>query len=71
MVECFFTKYVVVGSNPLAVTLTSDITPVLNKEFLDIKANTWCRFTPKRVCDMVRKLSQIKQGHGYDDLIIS
>ena len=43
----------VVGSNPVAVTLTSDIAPFLSKEFLDIQATIECRFTLKHVCDMI------------------
>ena len=35
--ECSFTNEVVVGSNPVAVTYISDITPVSSKEFLDIQ----------------------------------
>ena len=42
------------GSNPVAVTQTSDIAPVSGKEFLDIQATKECRFTLKRVCDMIR-----------------
>ena len=48
------TKSVVVGSNPVAVLYTSDITCVLSKEFLDSHATTECRFTLKCVCDMIR-----------------
>ena len=39
MVECSFTNYVVVGSNPVAVTKTSDMAQALRKKFLDIQAN--------------------------------
>ena len=39
----------VVSSNPFAATLTSDIAPVLSKEFLDIQATIECRFTLKSV----------------------
>ena len=38
----------VVGSNPVAVTLLSDIRPVSSKEFFHIQASTECRFTLKR-----------------------
>ena len=30
-----------------------DIVPVLSKEFLDVQATLECRFTLKRVCDMI------------------
>ena len=52
MVECSFTNQVVVSSSPVSVTQTSDITPVLSKEFLDLQATTECRFTLKLVRDM-------------------
>ena len=54
MVECSFTNYVVTGSNPVAVTETSDIAFVSSKEFLVIQATTKCRFTLKRPRDMIR-----------------
>ena len=41
------------GSSPVAVTLTSDIAPVSSKEFHDIQATIECRFTLKRVRDMI------------------
>ena len=44
----------VVGSNPVAVTSTSDIASVSSKEFLHIHATTECRFTLKCVCDMIK-----------------
>ena len=47
----------VVGSSPIAAT--SDIVPVLSKEFLDIQANTECGITLKRVRDMIRTYSQL------------
>ena len=40
------------------VTLTSDIAPVSSKEFLDIHATMKCRFTLKRVRNMMRTYSQ-------------
>ena len=49
----------VVGSNPVVVTETSDIAAVLNKEFLDIHATAECRFTLKRIWDMIRTHSQM------------
>ena len=53
MAECSFTNLVVVGSNPIAVTYTLDIAPVLSKDFLDILANIECKFTLKRIRDMI------------------
>ena len=38
---------------------TSDIAPVLSKEFLDIQANIECGFTLKRICDMITTYSQM------------
>ena len=58
MVEYFFTKQVVVGSIHVAVTQTSDITPALSNESLDIQANIECRFTLKRVRVMIRTYRQ-------------
>ena len=45
----------VVCSSPVAVTQTSDIVPVLSKEFLDIQTTMECGFTLKRVRDMTRE----------------
>ena len=53
MLECSFTNQVVVGSNLVAVTQTSDIAPVSNEEFLDIQATIECRFTLKCVRDLI------------------
>ena len=47
------TNKVVVGSNPVFVTYTSNMPPVLSKEFLDIQAAEECRFTLKRVRDIL------------------
>ena len=44
----------VVGSNPVAVTSPSDFAPASSKEFLDIQATIECRFTLKRVRDMIK-----------------
>ena len=44
MIECSFTKQVFASSNHVAVTWTSDIAPVLCKEFLEIQATIECRF---------------------------
>ena len=52
---------VVMGLIHVAVTYTSDIAPALRKEFLDIQATLECRFTLKRVFDMIRTYS-----HLYD-----
>ena len=49
----------IVGSCPVVVTKTSDLTPVLSKEFLDIQATIECGFTLKRVRDMIRTYSQM------------
>ena len=43
----------VVGSNPIAFTETSDIVSVLSKELLGIQATTECRFTLEGVHDMI------------------
>ena len=42
--------FVVVGSNLVAVTYTSDIAHVSNKEFLDIQETTECRFMQSVIC---------------------
>ena len=65
MVEHSFTNQVVVGSSPLALTSTSDITPVSSKELLDIQATAECRFTLKRVSDMIRTYSQMHHTDKY------
>ena len=51
---------VVLGSSPVAVTSPSDFAPASSKEFLDIQATVECGFTLKRVRDMTRTHSQIK-----------
>ena len=53
------------SSNPVAVTQTSDIGPVLSKEFFDIQATIECRLTLKRVREMIRKYSQINHADKY------
>ena len=55
MTECSFKNYVIVGSNPVAVTLVS------SKEFPDIQVSTECRFTLKRARDMIITYSQLKK----------
>ena len=44
----------VVGSNPVAATSTSDIMSASSKEFLHIHKTTESRFTLKCVCDMIK-----------------
>ena len=46
-------------SSAVAVTETSDISPLSSKEFLDIQATIECEFTLKRICDMIRTYSHI------------
>ena len=58
MVEYSFIDSVVGGSNPFAVTSTSDITPVSRKEFLDIQATIECRFHRLGVRNMIITYSQ-------------
>ena len=41
----------VVGLNPVAVTETSDIVPILSRECLDIQATIECRFILKYIRD--------------------
>ena len=47
----------VVGSNPVVVTKTSDFAPASNKKFFDIQATVECGFTLERVRDMIRTYS--------------
>ena len=55
----------VVGSNPVAVTYTSHIVPVLSKEFLDTHATKECRFIVKHEHDMIRRCSQKYDTNKY------
>ena len=48
-----------------AITLTSDILPVLSKEFLDIQATMECGFTLKHVSDMIKTYCQIHRKDKY------
>ena len=48
-----------------AITLTSDILPVLSKEFLDIQATMECGFTLKHVSDMIKTYHQIHRNDKY------
>ena len=43
----------VAGSNPITVTYTLDVAPVLSRDFLNIQATIECRFTLKHVSDMI------------------
>ena len=54
MIACLCKNFEVEDSIPVAVTWISDITHVLSMDFLKIKANKKCRFTLKRVCDMIK-----------------
>ena len=51
--------------NPVAVTQTSDIAPVLRKQFLDIQATIECRFPLKHVHDMIVTYSQMYHTYKY------
>ena len=50
-----------------AITLTSDILPVLSKEFLDIQATMECGFTLKHVSDMIKTYCQIHRKDKYSE----
>ena len=52
-----------VGSNLAAVTSILDTASVSSKEFLGIQAARECRFTLKRVHDMIRTCSRSKLGY--------
>ena len=67
MFECSFKNYVVLGSNPVAVTLPSDFAPASSKEFVDIQATIDCGFTMKCVCDMTRTYSQMHRTDKYSE----
>ena len=54
----------VVGFNPIAVNYISDI-PVLNREFIDIKANRETGFSLKCVLDMIAIYKQIHRTEKY------
>ena len=58
MVECSFTKYVVVGSSPAAVNYTSDTAPVLSKNFLEIHEITECKFILKNEFRKIKRKAQ-------------
>ena len=54
-----------VGSDPIAVTKTSDIALVSSKEFFDIEAAIECKFTMKRVRDMIILYRQMHRTDKY------
>ena len=54
----------IVGSNLVAATDTSDIASISSKEFLDIQAIIECRFTQIHVSDMIITHSQLKKKYG-------
>ena len=58
---------IVFGSSPVAVTYTSDFTPALSREFLDIQATIECEYTLKRVRDMTRTYSQIHRTDKFSE----
>ena len=55
----------VVDSSLVAVTLTSDIAPVSNKEFVEIRVSIERCFTLKRVLDMIRTHRQMHRTDSY------
>ena len=65
MVECSFTRLVVVGSSALAVTKTSGFAPASSKEFLDVQATIECGFIMKRARDLIRTYSQMHRADRY------
>ena len=68
MIECLFTKYVVVGSSPLAVTKPSDFPTISRKEFPDIEGTIECGFTLKHVRDMTGTYSEIHRTYKYSEV---
>ena len=58
--EIFSFLPLISNSVTIVVTWTSDMVPVLSKEFLDTQEITESRFTLKRVGDMIRTHSQFK-----------
>ena len=61
MTVCLQTKWLWVR-----IPLHSDIAPVSSKEFLDIQATIECRFTLKRVRDMIRTYSWWSLTNGLN-----
>ena len=58
---------IVSGSSPVAVSYTSDFTPALSREFLDIQATIECEYTLKRVRDMTRTYSQMHRTDKFSE----
>ena len=58
-------NYVVVGLNPLLSLKTSDMAPVLSKEFLDIQGTIECRYTLKRVHGIIIAYSELHGRNKY------
>ena len=52
-------------SSLVAVTWTSDITPISSKEFLDLQTTIECGLTLKRVRDMIRTCNQMHHTGKY------
>ena len=65
MVGCSFTNQVVVGSNPIAVTWSSDMAPASGKEFLHIQATAEGGFTLELVRDMIKTYNQMDGTDKY------
>ena len=57
----------VLGSSPVAVSLTSDYAPASSKEFLDIQATIECGFNLKSIRDMIRTYSQLHCTDKYSE----
>ena len=55
----------VVRSNPVAVSQTSDIALVLCKELLEIQATIESKFTQKRVRNMIITYSQMHRTEKF------
>ena len=72
--ESLLTNWVVVALNPVAVSYTSVIAPVSSREYLDIEGTIECRFTLKRVRDMITTYSQPKTSsystHRKHDIFV-
>ena len=50
------------------ISVLNETISVMSKEFLDIQANIECRFTLKRVHDMIRTYSQMYRTDKYSQL---
>ena len=53
------------GSNLVAVNCTSDVALVSDNKLVDILATIDCRFSVKRVCDMIRTYRQMHCTDKY------